>query len=331
MNTHDATQAVSHWPFRAINITRLGLGNINQTYRVETPTGPIVLQRVNAIFSPEIHHNIHAVTLHLAQAGMLTYSLIPTRTGALWVDLGKHGVWRCLTWLPGHVLETSPSEAQCQSLGEFLARTHNTLESIQHTFVGMRTGIHQTAKHRQKLQSALTTKTEHSWHHRITELARNIENAFAKLLPVDETISCIGHGDAKYGNAMFNADETCIALIDLDTVGPIPILFELGDALRSWCASGHEDASLPIAFRNECFDASLRGYTAHRSSLLGMEVALRNATAIIALELSCRFATDTLETSYFAWDNTRFTSASEHHFIRAQRQYELGQSIINQI
>ena len=51
------------------------------------------------------------------------------------------------------------------------------------------------------------------------------------------------HGDPKISNLMFARDsDRGLCLIDLDTLGPMPIALELGDALRSWCNPAAEDA-----------------------------------------------------------------------------------------
>src|SRR5579871_2586936 len=71
-------------------------GLINRTLLLEVGDVRAILQRVSAVFSPRIHENISAVTARLAEAGVTTPRLVPTRAGAAYVsgpELGD-GVWR---------------------------------------------------------------------------------------------------------------------------------------------------------------------------------------------------------------------------------------------
>jgi hypothetical protein len=47
---------------------------------------------------------------------------------------------------------------------------------------------------------------------------------------------------------------------------------------------------------------------------------------MITLELAARFAADTLNESYFAWDPTQFKNRSTHNLVRASAQLKLAQS-----
>ena len=63
-------------------ITRIAGGLINHSYLLaRADGGRAVLQAVNAIFPPEMHGNIVAVTDRLTAAGMVTPRLLPTRDG----------------------------------------------------------------------------------------------------------------------------------------------------------------------------------------------------------------------------------------------------------
>ena len=51
-----------------------------------------------------------------------------------------------------------------------------------------------------------------------------------------------------------------VALIDLDTVGPMALAAELGDAWRSWCNPAGEDEPEKARFDIELFRSSLSGF-----------------------------------------------------------------------
>src|SRR5262245_22903725 len=90
-------------------VTPLAGGLISETYVVEPPSagghayGPrAILQRVSPIFDRSVHEDIEAITAHLQARGMITPRLHRTQKGELCVDLGREGVWRLMTFIPGH-------------------------------------------------------------------------------------------------------------------------------------------------------------------------------------------------------------------------------------
>ena len=92
-----------------------------------------------------------------------------------------------------------------------------------------------------------------------------------------------------------------ICLLDLDTMGPMSIDVELGDAWRSWCNPAGEDegsAHLDLSL----FEASASAYLAHHSLSPQEREGLVPGVERIALELAARFAIDALEERYFGFD-----------------------------
>jgi hypothetical protein len=118
-------------------------------------------------------------------------------------------------------------------------------------------------------------------------------------------------------------------MIDLDTVGPMPLSLELGDAWRSWCNVRGEDES-EARFDPDIYESSLVGYARDCAlSLASDEVdALVHGVEWITLELAARFAADALAERYFGWDPSRFERAGEHNLVRAQGQWSLHQQVV---
>ena len=108
----------------------------------------------------------------------------------------------------------------------------------------------------------------------------------------------------------------------------MPIAYELGDALRSWCNPGGEDPSA-VAFDVETCRAALEGYVAG----LGRELSVAERRAIllgvewVSLELSARFLADALLESYFGWDRSRSSGRGEHNLARALGQWALFRAV----
>ena len=130
---------------------------------------------------------------------------------------------------------------------------------------------------------------------------------------------------------MYNAADQVVStgIIDLDTVGRMPLHHELGDAWRSWCNRGGEDQKT-ASFDLEVFAASLAGYLEAITLTLTPEErrALVLGVEWISLELAARFAADALREAYFGWDQTRFPGAGEHNLLRAQGQWAMHRAAL---
>jgi Ser/Thr protein kinase RdoA (MazF antagonist) len=237
------------------------------------------------------------------------------------------------THVDGVSFDVVGGAAQAEAAGELVGRFHAAVDGLPHTFAGMRVGVHDTPRHLARLEEAAATHGGHRLLAEVRPLAEAIRAGAAALPPLPPTPPRICHGDLKFNNILFAGpvppdDARAICLIDLDTVGPLSLAYELGDAWRSWCNRAGED-DVNAALDLEIMRASLRGYTAglgraltadeRRGLLLGVDW--------ISLELAARFAADALFESYFGWDETRFPGRGEHNLLRARGQWSLHQAL----
>jgi len=310
----------------------LGSGLINDTFAVREGDQDWVLQRVHTVFSPEIHHNIAAVTEHLVSKGIATPTLRPTRDGALWSERAGRA-WRVMTRMPGVTFDAMQSAGQAKAAAAALGRFHGALEDLEHTFVGLRTGVHDTPAHLQRLRDALVEHTGHRLYDVVAPLAEMFLRSAESLPTLDGLPSRVAHGDPKLNNVMFagpqgDAAEDALGLIDLDTVAPMPLHLELGDAWRSWCNPKGEDEAQAF-FDLDVFEASVHGYTEAGPELAAAERdALTYGVEVISLELSTRFLADALNESYFGWNRDRYASAADHNLVRARGQWSLHEAAV---
>lgn len=329
--THDhAREALAAgWPaLRDASVDALGRGLINDTFAIDRGAERFVLQRVHPVFAPEIHFNIRAVTEHLHAAGMVTPRLVAAAGATPW-HAATSGVWRLLTRVPGVTYDAVQDPAQARAAARLLARFHSVLDEIPHRFVGMRSGVHDTPAHLRKLRAAVNGCRGHRLHAEVSTLADAIEARAAELPAIEDARSRIAHGDPKLNNVMFaaaTAEEAprAICMIDLDTVGPLPLPMELGDAWRSWCNPRGED-EVAARFDLAIFEASVVGYAEGCALRLQADEreALLHGVEWITLELAARFAADALEEAYFGWDRARYPAAGEHNLVRARGQWSL--------
>jgi len=304
-------------------------GLINLTYAVEGERGSFILQRLSAIFDPAIHHNIVAVTERLRARGLQTPVLLRASDGRPWADLGEDGIWRVMTRVSGVSHDTVQGPAQAWAAGGLVARFHSALADLSYTFQAVRQGVHDTPNHLRNLERALKDHPGHRLHGEVAALARELFAAIDALPAIGAQRSWVVHGDLKISNLLFAPGDPAqaVCLVDLDTVGRMPLWQELGDAWRSWCNPRGEDVS-SASFDHAIFAASLAGYRDSLTVPLHAEerAALAAAPEWIALELTARFAADALNERYFGWDRGRFPAAGEHNLLRARGQLALARA-----
>jgi Ser/Thr protein kinase RdoA (MazF antagonist) len=327
-------------------------GHINRSFAVRGRNGgDYVLQRVNPIFPPEIHDDIDAVTRHLLAKGMTTPVLVASVDGQRFVEIDSE-IWRLLTRIPGETCATLTTAAEACEAGRVLGQFHRAVADFDRPLRNRRPPVHELARHLGNLDRALGEKIHHPAHRAITAIAGRILAMARDIEPLIGLPLRLVHGDPKISNVIFRDSPAAtpdasnqksrdqksrksndrhrigICLVDLDTLTRMPVAFELGDALRSWCNTAAEDS--PAAqFSIERCAAALAGYRQGAGDLLTPAEwhAVPAATLMIATELAARFAADALNESYFGWDPERFPSASAHQQARAEAQLRLAASI----
>jgi Ser/Thr protein kinase RdoA (MazF antagonist) len=316
-----AGAVLAEWPLAVAAIAPITVGLINQTFLVTAADGTrYVLQCLHPIFPGAVNANIEAVTRHLAARGQVTTRLVPARNGASWIERETR-VWRLLTHVAGTTFTAMPDADHARAAGRGLARFHVALADLDYAFPQLRPPVHELPRHLATLEGAIAECGSHRLHGAAAQLAAEIRARCADLPQLPRAPARVVHGDPKISNFIFGEDGTCRALVDLDTVGRGPLVFDLGDAFRSWCNPAGEDAA-EGRFALPLFAAALEGYGAAACDFLtAAEIAaIVPATLTIQLELAARFCADALHERYFGWDAARYASRGEHNLVRARNQ-----------
>lgn len=302
-------------------------GLINQTWLLDGPLGPAVLQCVNPIFKPEIHEDIAVVTRHLANAGLMTPTLIPDAAGRLYVDQADDGIWRLLSYVPGTTHARADDPRLVREAAAMLGRFHRALADLDHKFLFTRAGVHETAAHLERLE-VVATNSGHEAYEQVAPLAERILAARSELPELEDCPQRILHGDPKLDNIRYDDQGQALCLLDLDTLRRGPLAHDLGDAWRSWCNRAGEDEPQAV-LDLENLRAGVEGYATSAGDLLDEREAYSLPIGLerIALELAARFCTDAFEDRYFGWNKQRFGSRREHNLVRAQGQYTLAMAV----
>lgn len=320
-------EALSHWDRPGPARPAADAGLINQTFLVgEPPWG--VLQWVNPIFQPEVHRDIAAWTERIRSAGLTSPELVPTADGRLWVEDEGGGCWRVQSFIPGTTHHRLGSVARAAAVGGLVGRVHAALDGWTPPRHAPVRRIHDTAARMAELQAALDGADGHPLCGPARDLGDDLLRRWAAWDGPQGLPDRICHGDLKVSNVRFDrTGEDAICLIDLDTVGPMDLPSELGDAWRSWCNPAGEDDPAHVRFDLDLFRASAQAFLRAGPALSDAERAgLAPAVERICLELAARFCADAVRNSYFREDREAFPQVGAHNLHRARAQAALAAS-----
>ena len=333
-----------------LTVRSFGAGNINDTYLVTT-AGRVerrfILQRLNRQVFPlpeRVMANIVTLTGHVRgrlhqdlEAGGRPWVLpqvLSTRLGLDHWWAPDRSFWRALSFIDGaESCKTIQGPGQAREVGYALGRLHRLMSDLDPSrLTETLPGFHVTPGYLARFDAVTAGRTspgsaELRWcldfieRHR--EAAAVLEDAKARGLLAVRPI----HGDPKVDNVMIDrATGRAIGMVDLDTVQPGLIHYDLGDCLRSACNPLGES---PAHWQAVCFDldlarALLQGYLSEARHFLTETDRdyLYDAIRLIAFELGLRFVTD-----HLAGDIYFKVEHHGHNLQRALVQFRLCQDI----
>ncbi|MBQ6473609.1 MAG: aminoglycoside phosphotransferase family protein [Victivallales bacterium] len=338
-----------------VSATPMGYGNVNDTYNVIFRTvfseENIVVQRINrkVFHNPEhIMHNMHLVTQHAHQKLIAEHDnadriwqlprVIPAKDGRDFAIDGSGDYWRAITRIASaHSYDTIQNTEHAREVGAVLGNFHHLMsdmptEGLQDTLPG----FHITPAYFARLDESVSTP-EGKARRNSSQFARNVfrflterrewasilEDAKARGELTDRVI----HGDPKVSNIMIDdATAKGTAIIDLDTVKPGLVHYDIGDCLRSCCnPAGEECLDLNrVLFDLDLCEALLKGYKAHSCNYMteAEKHYLYDAVRLITYELCLRFYAD-----YLAGDVYFKVKHEGQNLHRARVQMQLCLSI----
>ena len=330
-----------------------GNGNINDTYLVTVDSqgqDQFILQRINTHvfrYPKLIIENLRQYTGHVDQKlgtqnnGHRRWDvphIRPTWREEDFFTDEDGAFWRAITFVNhSRSYDTVQSANHARETGYALGRFHNLVsdlstEKMHDTLVGFHIMPHYLRQYDQVMAhgpQGIDSPEVRYCHRMIVERrdwAAVLENAKETgTLPL-RTI----HGDPKINNIMIsNETGQAVSVIDLDTVKPGLVHYDIGDCLRSSCNPLGEDT---LDFDNVHFEtdlarAILEGYLSVANEFLTENdyVYLYDAIRLLTFELGVRFFQD-----YLAGNVYFKVRHPEHSLERAVVQFKLTESIETQ-
>ncbi|NJR70762.1 MAG: aminoglycoside phosphotransferase family protein [Synechococcales cyanobacterium CRU_2_2] len=333
-------------------VTPLGSGNINDTFLVILDGAPepyFVLQRLNTqIFRDPrgVMQNMRTVTEHVHDRLSCNPAdphcpdrrwevprVLPTQAQQ---DCHTDGqdVWRALSFIDrSHTLDQIQDTHHAQEIGYGLGMFHHLISDLPTAqMVDTLEGFHITPRYLQQFDAVLA-KSPVERNAAVEDCLRFVGDRRA-FVPILEQAKAAGklhlrliHGDPKINNIMLDTvTGQAVSMIDLDTVKPGLVHYDIGDCLRSGCNPlGEEtEAFESVRFEPDLAEPILQGYwSVARAFLTTADCEyLYDAIRLIAFELGLRFLTDHLA------GNVYFKAKHPtHNLARAQVQFRLTESI----
>ncbi len=338
---------------KILSVREYGTGNVNDTFLVTPAAGPqkpFILQRLNTHVFPRpelVMANLRVLTAHV-QGRLLVQPPGPGRRWEMprviltldgrdhWVD-SQGSFWRALSFIESaQTHDTIKDLDHAREVGYALGLFHLLVSDLPATrLADTLPGFHVTPGYLRRYDEVLEQHPPQNSPE--VEFALEFIRARRGWAPVLEQAREDGllalrpmHGDPKVNNVMLDAATgRAVSLIDLDTVKPGLVHYDIGDCLRSGGNPlGEETADWGQArFAPHYGRAILEGYLSKAREFLtpGDYDYLYEAIRLIAFELGLRFFTDYLAGNvYFKALDPR------HNLARALVQFKLAESIESQ-
>ena len=334
-----------------IDVREHGNGNINDTYLVTVngdENDKFVLQRINThVFSrPKlIIQNLRTFTEHMdwrlekelptSPRRWHVPHICKTRMGEDFYIDERESFWRAITFVNhSRSYETVRDENHAREVGYALGRFQSLLsdlniDKMHDTLVG----FHITPQYLCKYDQILSKGKERSdspeirYCHRMVEERREGLTVLEDAKENGQLQERIIHGDPKINNIMIS-DQTgeAISVIDLDTVKPGLVQYDIGDCLRSSCNLQGENARNldDIRFETDLAKAILDGYiSVAKDFLTDADYGyFFDSIHLLTFECGLRFFQD-----YLAGNVYFKVKHPEHNLERAVVQFKLTESI----
>ena len=330
---------------RVKTVQAFGSGNINDTFLVTLKESKFILQRINTkVFRhpQRVMQNMCLCTQHIHDR--LSKSKLDRRWETPQVlftaehqdhYLDQTGAfWRAISFIENsRSHDTIQTLAHAEEIGYALGRFHSLMSDLSpDKLTDTLEGFHITPLYLKQYDRVLSESTiqpspeinyclkfvrdRQVWAH-ILEDAKQAGKLALRLM----------HGDPKINNIMIDSiTKKAVSVIDLDTVKPGLVHYDIGDCLRSGCNVIGEEAQHweAVRFEPELCEGILRGYLTVAKAFLTQQdyLYLFDAIRLIAFELGLRFFTD-----YLAGNVYFKTVYPEHNLIRALVQFKLTESI----
>lgn len=307
-----------------VAVTELGGGSVNRTFRVDTPEGAYICQRLSRVAFAGAADAIAYNYLRYRDACDAARGALPDWRAPQWLRDGEGrlfsrdgdgGCWRAYPMLPGRTFDAAdalPDDGVCE-FARGLAALHFVLDRFDGRPRTVIPRFHDLDFYLDEYRAERGGPRADADVERVID-ARAEEILRARPFRREAAI----HADTKLANALFAPDGRVTAFIDTDTVSAGSRLIDVADSVRS--IAGAHDAAGELRFRRARYDAFVSAYLSSPLCALPRDEAecIPQALMRITFELGVRFYTDYLR------GNPYFRAKRPEDTLRkARRQFAL--------
>ncbi|MEO0338205.1 MAG: aminoglycoside phosphotransferase family protein [Bacteroidota bacterium] len=227
----------------------IGIGHINDTYRLVTTQGEYLFQRINHLVfqqPQQVVENYRLVYEHLSQQKfpLLLSAPIPTRDQQLvWQD-SKGNSWRMLIFLKGtHSLTQTDNVKQVEAASRAVALFLKALNTNSPAGIAPTIPNFHRFQYRYEAYLAILEKNTRQRAQKAQEAIQYLA-AHKDTLPNLQALNIdnrLVHNDPKMSNLLLNDQEDVVAVIDWDTIMPGAFATDFGDMVRTMVVSADEN------------------------------------------------------------------------------------------
>ncbi|TAJ06907.1 aminoglycoside phosphotransferase family protein [Marinilabiliaceae bacterium JC017] len=325
-----------------------GSGLINTTYKVitkEEAAPNYLLQIVNHhIFKnvPELTRNIKRVTDHIrsklvkengADLARQVLNPIDTQDGLGFVQDAEGKYWRMFLFIEnarsydqlsnGHQaymggkafgqFQSRMADLPGEPLYPVLPDFHNTEMRILNFIERVKADPAGRVKEVQAEVDFLMARSEE--YKKVVQMGRD------GIIP-----ERIVHQDTKFNNVLLDENDNILCVIDLDTVMPGFVCYDIGDAIRNGANTGKEDDREldNVSLNMELYEGFIKGFMEETKEVLTpAEIdTLAFGAKLLTYEQAVRFLDD-----YIDGDNYYKINSPDHNLVRTRAQIKLLQSM----
>ena len=316
-----------------------GNGLINSTWKVVSPDGVYILQRINtAVFKHPFHiaTNISFIAQHFGQHHPEYKFVAPiaSLSGDELVSGNDNTYYRLFSFVEGsHTKDVVKTPAQAYEAAMQFGRFTRLLKGFDVAELKITIpGFHDLELRYSQFQQSLISGNQL----RITEAKQLIQTLISNKGIVGEYVAIkknpdfklrVTHHDTKISNVLFDGKDKSICVIDLDTIMPGYFISDVGDMMRTYlCPVSEEESDCSkIEIRDDFYKAIVEGYYAEmKDELTETEKGyFFYAGKFMIYMQALRFLTD-----YFNDDVYYGEKYAGQNFIRAKNQLVLLQKLM---
>jgi len=299
-------------------------GHINDAWLVTTDRQRYLLQYVNASVFPDpdaVMANIIDVTGHLHAKGEATLTLVPARQS---IDRR----WRLYEYIEGVEPFRVQSADDAAVVGHAFGRFHWRCRDLDPASLCVSLPCFHDPGRRAAQLAAAVEADPHGRADDAESLVKALWELRREITPdtaLEGLPTRVAHNDAKAANLLVDGTGARLpVVVDLDTVMPGSLLWDVGDMVRSSTGTPDE-ATARVSFDVDRYRALVDAWLSEVSELLtdAERAAVSRAGPVVTFEQAVRFLTDHINGDVYF----RITRSGQN-LDRARNQLELLRSMV---